>query len=136
MSCLLFSPVYKFYLFTYDILVEFLFVIMHVASFLTVVLCNAFISSTIALSIHRPGSSAAINNDRVNFTIYYETLCADCRQFIITQVWFAYQAVAEIVNLTFIPYGNAQEIYRPETQLYQFYCQHGADECYANLIHV
>lgn len=76
------------------------------------------------------------NTDRVNFTIYYESLCADCRQFTITQVWFAYQAVADIVNLTFIPYGNAHEVYRPETQLYQFYCQHGADECYANLIHV
>ena len=75
-------------------------------------------------------------NDRVNFTIYYETLCADCRQFITTQVWFAYQTVADIMNLTFIPYGNAHEVYRPETQLYQFYCQHGADECYGNLIHV
>lgn len=75
-------------------------------------------------------------NDLVNFTIYYETLCADCRQFITTQVWFAYQAVADIMNLTFIPYGNAHEVYRPETQLYQFYCQHGADECYGNLIHV
>ncbi|CAF0990188.1 unnamed protein product [Adineta ricciae] len=74
-------------------------------------------------------------NDRVNFTIYYESLCADCRQFTITQVWFAYQAVADIVNLTFVPYGNAHEVYRPETQLYQFYCQHGPDECYANLIH-
>jgi hypothetical protein len=78
----------------------------------------------------------SIDSDRVNFTIYYETLCADCRQFIITQVWFAYQAVADIVNLTFIPYGNAHEVYRPETKLYQFYCQHGADECYGNLIHV
>ncbi|CAF1050307.1 unnamed protein product [Rotaria sordida] len=77
----------------------------------------------------------ATDNDRVNFTIYYEALCADCRQFIITQVWFAYQAVADIVNLTFIPYGNAHEVYRPETKLYQFYCQHGPDECYANLIH-
>jgi len=75
-------------------------------------------------------------SDRVNFTIYYESLCADCRQFIIREVWFAYEAVADIVNLTFIPYGNAHEIYRPETQLYQFYCQHGIDECYANLIHV
>ncbi|CAF2144962.1 unnamed protein product [Rotaria magnacalcarata] len=75
------------------------------------------------------------DNDRVNFTIYYESLCADCRQFIITQVWFAFQAISDIVNLTFIPYGNAHEIYRPETKLYQFYCQHGPDECYGNLIH-
>jgi len=39
------------------------------------------------------------------------------------------------VNITFVPYGNARELYRPETKLYQYYCQHGAEECYGNLIH-
>ncbi len=39
------------------------------------------------------------------------------------------------MNITFVPYGNARELYRPETQLYQYYCQHGAEECYGNLIH-
>ncbi|CAF0890478.1 unnamed protein product [Rotaria sordida] len=137
---------------------QFILFVMHVVSCIVIV-CSAFIVSIIALPINCPSSSAEwcqtkeiaaacgvtkqctsfvwknIDNDRVNFTIYYETLCADCRQFIITQVWFAYQAVADIVNLTFIPYGNAHEVYRPETQLYQFYCQHGVDECYGNLIH-
>ncbi|CAF2514947.1 unnamed protein product [Rotaria sp. Silwood2] len=132
---------------------------MNTVSFLIVTIYSAFILSTIAFPIKCPSSSAewcktkeiatacevtkqcasfvwnTTNNDRVNFTIYYESLCADCRQFIITQVWFAYQAVADIVNLTFIPYGNAHEVYRPETKLYQFYCQHGPDECYGNLIH-
>jgi hypothetical protein len=75
-------------------------------------------------------------NDRVNLTIYYETLCPDCQQFITTQVWNAYQSILSIVNISFVPYGNARETYRPETQLYQFYCQHGSDECYGNLIHV
>ncbi|CAF4687154.1 unnamed protein product, partial [Rotaria magnacalcarata] len=32
------------------------------------------------------------DNDRVNLTVYYETLCPDCRQFISTQVWNAYQS--------------------------------------------
>ncbi|CAF0970409.1 unnamed protein product [Adineta steineri] len=133
---------------------------MYVVFILIVSIYNVFILSTTALPITCPSSTgewcqtkeiAAIcgvteqctsfvwkttaDNDRVNFTIYYESLCADCRQFTITQVWFAYQAVIDIVNLTFIPYGNAHEVYRPETQLYQFYCQHGSDECYANLIH-
>ncbi|CAF1247172.1 unnamed protein product [Rotaria sp. Silwood1] len=132
---------------------------MNTVSFLIVAIYSASILNTIAFPIKCPNSSAhwcktkeiaaacgvtkqcasfvwkTMDNDRVNFTIYYEALCADCRQFIITQVWFAYQAVADIVNLTFIPYGNAHEVYRPETQLYQFYCQHGPDECYANLIH-
>jgi interferon gamma-inducible protein 30 len=75
-------------------------------------------------------------SDRVNLSIYYETLCPDCRQFITTQVWNAYQSILDIVNITFVPYGNARELYRPETKLYQFYCQHGAEECYGNVIHV
>ncbi|CAF0776034.1 unnamed protein product [Rotaria sp. Silwood1] len=74
-------------------------------------------------------------NDLVNLSIYYETLCPDCRQFITTQVWNTYQAILSIVNISFVPYGNAREVYRPETKLYQFYCQHGADECYGNIIH-
>ena len=65
-----------------------------------------------------------------------KTLCPDCRQFITTQVWNAYQSILDIVNITFVPYGNARELYRPETKLYQYYCQHGAEECYGNLIHV
>lgn len=106
---------------------------MRIVSFFTTVLCSALLLSITASSIDWPST---VSNDRVNFTIFYESLCADCRQFIITQVWFAYQAVADIVNLTFVPYGNAHELYRPETQLYQFYCQHGPDECYGNLFHV
>ncbi|CAF2982296.1 unnamed protein product [Rotaria sp. Silwood2] len=74
-------------------------------------------------------------SDRVNLSIYYETLCPDCRQFITTQVWNTYQSILDIVNITFVPYGNARELYRPETKLYQFYCQHGPEECYGNLIH-
>ena len=74
--------------------------------------------------------------DRVNLSIYYETLCPDCREFIASQVWNAYQSILDIVNITFVPYGNAKELYRPETKLYQYYCQHGAEECYGNLIHV
>lgn len=78
----------------------------------------------------------SVRNDRVNLSVYYETLCPDCRQFITTQVWNAYQSILDIVNITFVPYGNARELYRPETKLYQYYCQHGAEECYGNLIHV
>ncbi|CAF0799778.1 unnamed protein product [Didymodactylos carnosus] len=95
------------------------------------------------------------DNDRINFSLYYETLCPDCRQFIQTrkikiqnfddsirydklcfiEVWNSYQAVLSIVNITFIPYGNAKELFRPETGLWQFYCQHGSSECLGNVIH-
>ena len=51
------------------------------------------------------------------------------------QFWKAYQAVANISNLTVVPYGNAKETWRNETKLWQFTCQHGADECWGNLLH-
>ncbi|CAF3567407.1 unnamed protein product [Rotaria sp. Silwood1] len=59
-------------------------------------------------------------SDRVNLSIYYETLCPDSRKFITTQVWNTYQSILDIVNITFVPYGNARELYRPETKLEQF----------------
>lgn len=71
----------------------------------------------------------------VNFTIYYETLCPDCREFMSGELWKAYQSVSDIMNLQIVPYGNAKETWRNETKLWQFTCQHGADECWGNLLH-
>jgi interferon gamma-inducible protein 30 len=53
-----------------------------------------------------------------------------------TQVWNTYQSILSIVNISFVPYGNAREEYQPKTKSYKFYCQHGTDECRGNLIHV
>ncbi|CAF4193246.1 unnamed protein product [Rotaria sp. Silwood2] len=74
-------------------------------------------------------------NDKVNFTLYYETLCPDCRHFMTTQLLRTYQTILDITNITIVPYGNAHETYNPTTRLYQFVCQHGPDECLGNLIH-
>ncbi len=45
----------------------------------------------------------------------------------------AFQQVLPIMNLTLVPYGNAKELFRNETKLWQFTCQHGVDECWGNL---
>lgn len=76
------------------------------------------------------------DDDKVNFTLYYETLCPDCRQFMTTELYKAYQSVLDIVNITVVPYGNARETYDSSSQQYVFTCQHGAQECLGNLIHV
>ena len=91
-------------------------------------------------------------------TLYYETLCPDCRQFVSTQLWSAFEAIGSIMNLTLVPYGNAKETYRQvtnfrkkriffflininflyetkETKLWQFTCQHGSEECWGIYIH-
>ena len=51
------------------------------------------------------------------------------------QLWKAFNAVGSIMNLTVVPYGNAKETWRNETQLWQFSCQHGSNECWGNLLH-
>ncbi len=72
----------------------------------------------------------------MNFSLYYETLCPYCRQFIAQQLFKAYNTILDIINITIVPYGNAHEIYDATTRRYEFTCQHGADECVGNLIHV
>jgi len=73
--------------------------------------------------------------DKVNFTLYYESLCPGCRQFTTSQISKAFNTILDIVNISFVPYGNAHETYDASTQLYKFTCQHGAQECLGNLIH-
>lgn len=75
-------------------------------------------------------------NDKVNFSLYYETLCPYCQQFITEQLTRAYSTIPDIINITIVPYGNAHETYDSSSQMYQFTCQHGPDECVGNLIHV
>jgi len=41
--------------------------------------------------------------------------------------------VGQIVNLTVLPYGNAHETQNPDGS-WSFTCQHGKDECAANLL--
>jgi interferon gamma-inducible protein 30 len=97
----------------------------------------SIILSAVLIFCINGGLGRAINaNEKVNFTLYYESLCPDCRQFMTTELHRAYQSVLDIANISIVPYGNAHETYDPTTQLYQFTCQHGAAECLGNLIHV
>ena len=69
-------------------------------------------------------------------TIYMESLCPYCKQFITTSIKDFYTQVTK-PNLAFIeiiPYGNAKEVYNSITNKYEFTCQHGDNECYGNLI--
>lgn len=57
-------------------------------------------------------SKKNFNSDYVNFTLYYETLCPDCRQFMTGQLAKAVEAVGSIMNLTLVPYGNAKVFFK------------------------
>ena len=54
-------------------------------------------------------------------------------EFINGQLWNAFQTIPSIMNVTLVPYGNANETYRNETGMYQWACQHRVNECWGNL---
>ena len=74
------------------------------------------------------GSNAPL----VRFTLYMESLCPDCKYFIVTQLYPTYKSIGQIMNLTIVPYGNAHETKVGDK--WKFSCQHGQEECYGNLI--
>ena len=69
---------------------------------------------------------------KVNFTLYYESLCGGCRDFIKTQYYPAFKLIGSIMNPHLVPYGNAYETQQGGVWVYT--CQHGEEECIGNLI--
>ena len=68
--------------------------------------------------------------------VYIESLCPDCINFITKSFKDFYDEVKKpnLVDIEFIPFGNAHEVYNTSTQKYDFTCQHGDNECYGNLV--
>lgn len=85
--------------------------------------------SFLALSF---ASVSSKNAPKINFELYYESLCPDCRDFILRQLYPAFEKVSAIVNLTLVPYGNADESKHGDK--WKFICQHGEFECLGNMI--
>ena len=45
--------------------------------------------------------------ERITVDLYYEVLCPDSRQFLLYQLYPAWQTMASIFTVNFIPYGKA-----------------------------
>ncbi|XP_022333354.2 gamma-interferon-inducible lysosomal thiol reductase-like [Crassostrea virginica] len=71
--------------------------------------------------------------DKVKLTLYFESLCPDCKNFFRTQLTKTYTNLVDIMDLTLVPYGNAREE-KDASGKWKFTCQHGENECVGNLI--
>ncbi|XP_071449858.1 GILT-like protein 1 [Hetaerina americana] len=70
-------------------------------------------------------------NERVNVSLYYESLCPDSVRFVINQLQPTWQSMAPYMNIRFIPFGkSASGKYSDGTIV--FFCQHGPKECSGN----
>lgn len=78
-----------------------------------------------------------IVNDAVPVIVelYYESFCGGCQEFMIKQLYPAYQKLYStgIFQIGLYPYGNAEEKQNPDGT-YHFDCQHGEIECEVNMI--
>ncbi|KAK1412437.1 hypothetical protein QVD17_33683 [Tagetes erecta] len=71
------------------------------------------------------------NNNKVKVSLYYESLCPYCANFIVNQLGKAlYQwNLISIVDLKMVPWGNTQ--LAPNNA---WICQHGPDECMMDIV--
>jgi interferon gamma-inducible protein 30 len=70
----------------------------------------------------------------VQIDVLVESLCPDCMGFISQSFAEFFKAENHhlLANVTFYPYGNAHQSF--DGTRWNFVCQHGANECYGNLI--
>ncbi|CAM1154619.1 IFI30 (predicted) [Pycnogonum litorale] len=102
----------------------------------SILLCSFMVISVMefASTMHvQEENSLPMEAPKVNVEFYMESLCPDCMQMFLNSIYPAYHTLKDIMNLEFIPYGNADET-QSGNGTWKFTCQHGSAECTGNLI--
>lgn len=77
-----------------------------------------------------PRSDPQVDDNVVLLSLYYESLCPYCANFIVNQLVKVFQTdLRSIVKLRLVPWGNTQI-----TPNHTWICQHGPSECKLNMV--
>ncbi|CAB3239911.1 unnamed protein product [Arctia plantaginis] len=128
-----------------------MFKLMFVVLFLVgVALCSPRPNNAIPASTSSPTSTTSTTVDettkvasklttlkeKVQLTIFYETLCPYSIEFFVEKLEPAVLKLGSYLDLQLVPYGKAQTSNETDSEgRYSFTCQHGAPECRGNLAH-
>ncbi|XP_062337713.1 gamma-interferon-inducible lysosomal thiol reductase-like [Osmerus eperlanus] len=77
-------------------------------------------------------NATKIQSQAVQVGLYYESLCPGCRGFLTQELFPTWTLLQDILDITLVPYGNAQESF--DGKMYHFTCQHGEEECLGNIM--
>ncbi|XP_055514465.1 gamma-interferon-inducible lysosomal thiol reductase-like [Leucoraja erinacea] len=94
-------------------------------------LVNLFILSLCAVG-KRCSNTEAGDWPPVHISLFYESRCPDCSDFVVHELCPVWMRMREVLNITLIPFGNAEII--QGAQGVQYLCQHGEEECLGNMI--
>ncbi|KAL4484284.1 hypothetical protein ABPG72_006395 [Tetrahymena utriculariae] len=76
------------------------------------------------------------SQNKLDLEIYSEALCPDCQQFILGSLQKALNddIIFDYLNIKIYFYGNAEEVFDTQANLFSYRCQHGLKECEGNRI--
>lgn len=71
---------------------------------------------------------------KVKLSLFYESLCPDCQQFITRQLGPNFDKFGKYLDIHLNSFGNAEMDLDPDTGKYSFRCQHGPPECLGSML--
>merc|ERR1712002_1126567 len=77
-------------------------------------------------------AGAFSEEESVKLSLYYETKCPFCKDFIVNQIAPTYEVLGDSLEIEFKPFGNAK--FEADGDSWKFTCQHGPKECHGNMI--